>query len=169
MTSWLRGITLALVFALVGAFAASLWLELRHETRPAVEAPGGIWNGRRVRVEVLNGAGVDGLARRVTDRLRDRGFDVVYYGNAERFGYDTSVALARLDSLEPARRVANALGLRSVRHEPAPDLYLDVTVILGTDLSRIVEDLDSVAADATPAREGWWARLGRVWGRLWPD
>lgn len=169
MTGWLRGVALAMVFALVGAFAASLWLELRHDTPSAAEPPDGIWNGRRVRVEVLNGAGVDGLARRVTDRLRDRGFDVVYYGNAERFGYETSVALARLDSLEPARRVAEALGLRRVRHEPNRDLYLDVTVILGTDLSRIVEGLDSVGASSPPVREGWWARLRAAWARLWPD
>lgn len=169
MTGWLRGIALAMIFALVGAFAASLWLELRQEGRSEAEAPDGIWNGRRVRVEVLNGAGVDGLARQVTDRLRDRGFDVVYYGNAERFGYDTSVALARVDSLEPARRVAEALGLRRVRHEPDRDLYLDVTVILGTDLTRIVEGLDSVQASSTPVRPGWWARLRRAWGRLWPD
>jgi len=29
--NWLRGLALAAVFALVGAFAASLWLEIRRE------------------------------------------------------------------------------------------------------------------------------------------
>ncbi len=40
----------------------------------------------RVRVEVLNAGGREDMARLATDHLRDRGFDVVYFGNAEEFG-----------------------------------------------------------------------------------
>lgn len=165
MRSWLQGMVLAVVFAALGAFAASLWLEVRSEAAGA-EAPSGSWDGRRIRVEVLNGAGVDGLARRATERLRGLGFDVVYYGNADRFGRDTSVAIARLGSVEPAWRVAEALGIRRVERAPEDELYLDVTVILGSDWVGVAEAAESRAA----AAEGsvWWLRVKRALRRLWP-
>lgn len=87
----------------------------------------------RVRVEVLNGAGRAGLAREATERLRDRGLDVVYFGNAREFGRDSSLVLDRVGREENARAVAEALGITAVRSEPDSTLLLDVTVILGRD------------------------------------
>ena len=165
MRNWLRAIGLAIVFAALGAFSASLWLELRRETAAAPESTPGILNGRRIRVEVLNGAGVDRLASRATERLRELGFDVVYYGNAEEFGQDTSVAIARLDSVEPARRAADALGLQRVEHRPDRNLYLDVTVILGADWTE-AEEVE-VEGEGEPLNK-WGARIRRAWRRLWP-
>lgn len=86
----------------------------------------------RVRVEVLNGSGRSGLARAVTDRLREAGFDVVYFGNAAATA-DSSVVLARIEDASPARAVANHLVIGRVREEPDSTLLLDVTVILGRD------------------------------------
>ncbi len=43
-----------------------------------------------VRVKVLNGAGVTGLARRVGELLRNEGFSVIHIGNADRFDYTES-------------------------------------------------------------------------------
>lgn len=166
MSSRLQTVLLALVFLVVGAFIASLWLEIRHETPLTVEPPEGHWGGRRIRVEVLNGAGVDRLAARATDRLRDLDFDVVYYGNLETFDRDSSVVIARLGDLEPARRVADALGLRHVLHEPDSNLYLDVTVILGSDWRG-----DFELRNPEPPARGvplWWQRLKRAARRLWP-
>ncbi len=87
----------------------------------------------RVRVEVLNAAGIPGLARAATDRLRDRGFDVVGYGNASGFGPDTSWVFDRTGRAEPAGRVAGALGIERVRTAVDTSLYVDVSVILGRD------------------------------------
>ncbi len=87
----------------------------------------------RVRIEVLNGAGRAGLAREATERLRDRGFDVVYFGNDRAFGRDSSVVLDRVGSEEAARAVAAALGIPAVRSDPDSTLLLEVTVILGKD------------------------------------
>jgi hypothetical protein len=163
--SWFRGLALALIFVLVGAFAASLWLEVRHATPAAEAPPSGRWDGRRIRVEVLNGAGVNRLAKQATDRLRELEFDVVYYGNAEGFDRDSTVAIARLDDVEPARRVADALGIHEVVSRPDANLYLDVTVILGTDW------VEGAAAPEEPSLSPvliWWGRLKRAALRLWP-
>lgn len=87
----------------------------------------------RVRVEVLNGAGRPGLAERVTDRLRARGFDVVYFGNAANFDWERSVVYARTADTLRARSVAEALAIGRVESRPDPDLHLDVTVVLGRE------------------------------------
>ncbi|MGD8866235.1 MAG: LytR C-terminal domain-containing protein [Gemmatimonadales bacterium] len=165
MRSWLQAVGLALVFAVLGAFCASLWLEVRRETPSAVASTPGTVGGRRIRVEVLNGAGVDGLAGQATERLRELGFDVVYYGNADDFGQDTSVAIARLENMEPARRVADALQLQRVEQELDRNLYLDVTVILGADWRGAKEEATETDQDLLSK---WVSRIRRALNRLWP-
>ena len=98
--------------------------------------------GPRLRVEVLNGAGVTGLAGRATDHLRDRGFDVVAFGNAGVSDNARTVVLARTTDVDHARDVAAALGMDSVAVEPDPQLFLDVTVLLGRDWPP-VEDAEA--------------------------
>ena len=46
-----------------------------------------------VRVEVLNGNGVDGTASQVADVLRRKGFEVVAVGNADRFDYPATTVI----------------------------------------------------------------------------
>ena len=111
----------------------------------SVAAPVQTQIGERVRVEVLNAGGRADMARRATDLLRRRGFDVVYFGNAERFDQDTSQVLDRVGRSATARAVADALGISRVRSEPDRNLYLDVTVRLGSDWEP---------ADAVPERSG---------------
>ena len=128
--------TLILVVALlsVGVFvgsALSQWWEVPG-SEAAVEAVRAAVRPReRVRVEVLNAGGRPNMARDATESLRDLGFDVVYFGNASSFGSDSSVVLDRVGRIDLARAVADALGIRSVRSEPDPDLFLDVSVMLG--------------------------------------
>lgn len=166
MSKSIRGLTLAVIFALVGAFSASLWLEIQRETPAAAASDAhGEWEGRPIRVEVLNGAGVQGIAHRATERLRERGFDVVHYGNVEGFGYDSSQVIARIESVEPARRVADALGIRRVRREPDRNLYLDVSVVLGLDWAETEGEGPGAAREGAAS---WWRRLTRAARRLWP-
>ena len=72
---------------------------------PAASVPA----GERVRVEVLNAAGIPGLARVVTRTLRERGFDVVYFGNARGFSPESTLVIDRVGREETAREVAGAL------------------------------------------------------------
>lgn len=89
-------------------------------------------SGVRVRVEVLNASEVRGLARRATMHLRDRGFDVVYFGT-ERPLRDSTLVLDRSGHPEWARLVADALGGVPVEARPDSSRYVDVTVSLGPD------------------------------------
>ncbi len=167
--NWVRSVVFALIFILVGAFTGSLWLEIRRETPVTHDSPPGIWQGRRIRVEVLNGGGIPGLAAQTTERLRDLQFDVVHYGNLEPFDTDSSWVLARIEELEPARRVADALRMPRVARRPDRNLYLDVTVLIGADWTEL-EGSGSAGAVArgTGALSIWWRRVKRAAGRLWP-
>ena len=87
--------------------------------------------GTRIKVEVLNGTRTKGLARRATQYLRGRGFDVVGAGT-ETEARATTVVYDRSSHPEWASLVARALNAPVV-NKPDSSRYLDVTVILGAD------------------------------------
>jgi len=109
----------------------------------------------RVRVEVLNAGGITGLARDATEYLRDSGFDVVDFGNARDFDADSSVVLDRVGQGEIARAVADVLGIDNVRSQPDSNLYVDVSVLLGSEWQH--PDLPEPDCCEQPA---WWDPRG---------
>ncbi len=110
----------------------------RADVPLAEPAPG------RVRVEVLNAAGVPGLAREIKTLLRDRGFDVVSFGNARGVAGDTSRVIDRVGNPDAARQVADALGVSRVVTERDSTLMVDASVVLGKDWRRPATDASSV-------------------------
>lgn len=133
--------------------AVSQWKPLPEQPRPAQQLPSPtIRQMGRIRVEVLNAGGEPGMARVATEQLRDLGFDVVYFGNAESFGRDSTVVLDRSGELEAARAVGEALGSRSVLSEPDTNLYLDVTVLLGREWEPAIPERESAPEEEVP----WW-------------
>ena len=108
----------------------------------------------RVTVEVLNAGGVSGVAREATAALRSAGFDVVSFGNASSFDQVESVVVDRIGDPNPALSVASVLGIRNVRSEPDSNLYLDISVLLG---SQWLPPVDSIQSEETTT----------VWWDLW--
>jgi len=94
---------------------------------PGVRAPDGV----RIRVQVLNGTKVHGLARRATMLLRDRGFDVVETGNVND-SRDTTLVLDLSNHPEWASRVARLFGNARVETRHDSSRYLDIAVVLGS-------------------------------------
>jgi len=115
----------------------------------------------RVRVEVLNAGGVPGQARAATERLREIGFDVVSFGNAGTFDRDLSAVVDRVGRPELARAVARVLGVEAIVSDPDPNLFVDVTVLLGKDWVGDIpaEDAEGAAADREPWNPRAW--IGR--------
>ncbi len=142
------GLVLGLVLV-VGALGASFLLESRAVPEPSpglpstATAPADISfdeQQQRIRVEVLNGAGDAGAAARITQVLRDAGFDVKTYGNAARFDYERSVVLDRSGRAGAVGAVAASLHGIEVQEQLDPELYLDATVILGDDWRSLLAD-----------------------------
>ena len=128
-------ITLGLVAAFVVSMIAGRGAAPADAAGASVDRPANLGQvvPSDVRVEVLNGAGRSGLARSVTRQLRRDGFDVVFYGNADRTDHPRSVVLDRLDRPARAGAVAAALGIDSIAVAVDSSLMLDVTVLLGRD------------------------------------
>ncbi|MEO2122105.1 MAG: LytR C-terminal domain-containing protein [bacterium] len=105
----------------------------------------------RVTVEVLNAGGVSGVARKATAILRSAGFDVVSFGNASSFDQVESAVVDRIGDPNPALSVASVLGIRNVRSEPDSNLYLDISVLLG---SQWLPPADSTQSEETTT--AWW-------------
>lgn len=152
--------TLAAVGVLVGSLAFGL--DGTGSPAPVVAvdgAPGPVVEpaAGRVRVEVLNASGRTGLARVATRHLRDRGFDVVSFGNASGRAGQPSQVIDRVGKRAAAGDVAEALGIGRVTEEPDSSVMVDATVVLGKDWApeRILPPdpaapvaPDSVAADS---------------------
>ena len=95
---------------------------------------------RSIRLQVLNGCGVKGLAKVVSPALRAKGFDVRETRNAGSFRYAQSLVMDRVGRPELAQAVADSLGIdRSrVTTEIARNLVdIDVTVIVGADYESL--------------------------------
>lgn len=123
-----------LVLLILAVLGVTVWFSVRAFSNPAepsvpddARAPEGV----RIKVEVLNATKVRGLARKATNLLRDRGFDVVGSGN-ETEPRAKSVVYDRSSHPEWARLVGRAMNAPVVSR-PDSSRYLDVTVIIGAD------------------------------------
>lgn len=94
---------------------------------------------KAIRVEILNGAGVPKLASKAADYLRAKGYDVVKTDNAPHGNFKKSVVQDRIGDIDKARLIAGALGIgeAGVLQQKNPQLYLDVTVIIGQDYKSL--------------------------------
>ncbi len=131
---------LVLVAVAVVALAAAGIVGVRRFTASApAEALGDTTRapkGQRIIVEVLNASGVSGLARRATFLLRDRGFDVVGWGNDPLGRRTETLILDYTNKPEAAERLARVLGGATI--EAGKDSLLrglDITVRLGSSYS----------------------------------
>jgi hypothetical protein len=82
-------------------------------------------------VQVLNTTKTRGLARRATQLLRDRGFDVVEIGSVSPT-VDTTVVLDLSGHPEWADAVAKVMAPARTRARRDSSRYLDVTVLVGS-------------------------------------
>ena len=132
----LTGAVMAAVVIAIGFVVVAGRRSVELPVPGALDARGRVPAGTRIRVEVLNASEVSGLARDATEVLRNAGFDVVTFGNARVSDADTSVVFDRVNRPEIARAVADVLGIHNVRSEPDSNLYVDVSVLLGSEWHR---------------------------------
>jgi hypothetical protein len=119
-----------LVTPITGQDGAYL-LEPKADLKPAVARFLG--GSGSTSVEILNGAGVAGLAARSADRLTQRGFVIASIGDAPKAQAQTAI-VARPGARGAAEQVANTLGVPTTRVSENANLgSADVQVILGPD------------------------------------
>ncbi len=88
---------------------------------------------KKIRVTVLNGTTIDGLAARTCEYLKKNECDVLQVGNAST-SYEKTVIIDRVDrELGNARRIRHLLRIGEISYEPDQTHIVEVTVILGED------------------------------------
>jgi hypothetical protein len=127
-----RGLELGILFLALILILFFYSIVYQRWLSPAPEKPLPVEH-KVVRVEVLNGCGAAGLAKKVTDFLRLQGFDVVNVGNAENFEFPETIVVDRVGDVASAWRVARVLGVDNVIQQKDEDLILEVSLILGRD------------------------------------
>lgn len=88
-----------------------------------------------VRVEILNGTEINGLASRTAQIYQSYGFRIISVTNAERDDYERTVILDRRGNPDATRRVAELIRCEQIHSEldENGDETVDVTIILGKD------------------------------------
>lgn len=136
-----RRITLTVVLALLIPAVIVLGYSLvrQHLIRPRVDATIErsdmmVQAGEKIQINVVNACGADGVARRFTEYLRARRFDVAEIQTAKH-PENRSYVIDHVGDTVSARKVAYALGIPQQQVRTAIDstLYLRASVVIGAD------------------------------------
>lgn len=92
-----------------------------------------------VKVEVLNGSGIQGAASRVAQLLEEEGFVITYTGNADHFDYVDSQVIALDESVNKARAVALHIPGAIMLQRPEPEGQAHVRVIIGRNYAELFD------------------------------
>ena len=96
---------------------------------------------RDIKVEILNGCGIKGIAGVTSEYLRSEyRIDVVRSDNADKYDYSKTIIIGRNEDLDKILSVSEAFGISvknpdHIRHVPDESLGVDVTIILGRDIN----------------------------------
>lgn len=106
---------------------------------PAATSPPG-----EVKLQVLNGAGRDGLAGQTTLRLTELGFDVVKVDNAQQQSTQTVIRYSASRQAQ-ARTLAAAVPKATLKLDPSMGTAIEL--LLGTDFDDVIRAADSDPSD----------------------
>ena len=96
-----------------------------------------------IKVEILNGCGIKGIAAKTSEYLRSKyRIYVVKSDNADKFDYSKTVIIGRNEDLDKILSISNAFDIsinnkNHIQHIPDETLGVDVTVILGKDINSL--------------------------------
>jgi hypothetical protein len=112
----------------------------RNILNPPVDAnKGRVAAGEVIQIDLLNGCGVANAAQKFTGYLRARGYDVVEMKNYKTFDVKESLIIDRGGSIETAKKVAYALGVKekNIVQQINHDYFVDVSVVVGKDFALL--------------------------------
>lgn len=89
-------------------------------------------------IEILNGSGFQGLAKKTSDIFQSFGYEVISVKNAERQDYEYSTIYDRFRNEEGAKTIAGVIRCKSVvsgAFEDQADSVADFQIVLGKDFN----------------------------------
>ena len=105
---------------------------------------------QNIKVEVLNGCGLKGIAAQTAEFLRENHVDVVRSDNADHYDYPNTVIISRNENVESLKAVSKSFGVplddkTHILTDPDESLGVDVTVILGKDITNFTAISDFIS------------------------
>lgn len=85
---------------------------------------------------VLNGCGVEGAGLKTARLLRELGYDVVDFRNADSFGYRETIVIDRAGDLDSAVEIARILKTANIIQQIQERPFVDVEIIVGRNYER---------------------------------
>jgi hypothetical protein len=92
-----------------------------------------------IQIEVLNGCGVEGIAAKFTEYLRQKDFDVVQIGNYTSSNIDETLVIDRIGNRANAEKLAEVLGVekKNIIQQLNKDYFIDATLVIGKDYNKL--------------------------------
>ncbi len=92
-----------------------------------------------IQVEVMNGCGVEGVAAKFTNYLREKNFDVVQVGNYISSNIDETMIIDRIGNRANTEKLAEVLGIdkKNIVQQLNKDYFLDATLVIGKDYNKL--------------------------------
>jgi hypothetical protein len=116
-------------------------VETEKEEEPNPPPP-----AHNIQVEVLNGCGVNGVAKIFQSRLREKGIDVVntenYVVNGKVYwNVDQTFIIDQIGVAEQAKAIAKALGipLTLIESRQNPAAIYDISLVVGKDYRKYIQ------------------------------
>jgi hypothetical protein len=136
-----RNLTIMFSVAALAGFVALIIISAVHKNlapsvNPIIERSDDlVREGDQIQINVLNGCGDQGVARRAMNYLRAYGFDVVEIDNYSRFSVQRSFVIDCVGDSISAAKTAKALGIADslciLRIDST--LYVRASVVIGGD------------------------------------
>ncbi len=89
-----------------------------------------------VKIKILNGTDITGLARKVRRKFVSEGFNVVEFGTSPYQTFDKTLIINRKGDIGPVRKVSKLIGVDRIYHCVDSTQLNNVLVILGMDMIR---------------------------------
>jgi len=102
-----------------------------------------ISSGRVIQIRVLNGTQTDGLAKKLSDFLRTKNFDVVIQGNYSNRDVKKSFIIDHLGDKKVLRRTIRVLKINpdQVITEKKDFELIDITIVIGEDYQKLNSEI----------------------------
>ena len=105
-----------------------------------------------IKVEVLNGCGIKGIAAKTAEfLLYEHHVDVVRSDNADNHSYPNTLIILRNERLEAVELLRKSFGIAQnddvmIQTKPDESLGVDVTIIVGKDIHTYANVFDFIAS-----------------------
>lgn len=99
--------------------------------------------GQIIQVQVLNGTGKEGLAKKLSDYLKSKNFDVVVQGNYSSRDVKRTFVIDHLGDKKVVRRIIRVLKISPDQVQIDLNEYqlTDITIVIGEDYQKLNSEI----------------------------